>query len=82
MKLASKYRQQQQPPEEPIESWTGVRWEYKLLESGFDSAKLEELLNQLGLQGWEVVGLAGPRKDQMGAMPPPMLVAVLKRPAP
>lgn len=60
---------------------TRTRWEYKFVEvGGRKPQKMEDALNQLGQDGWELVSLAAPPKSQMGSFSTSSLVGILKRP--
>ena len=55
-----------------------IQWEYRVLStggflSGPKDSRLEDLLNELGLEGWEVVGLT--QRENTGKM-----TVVAKRP--
>ena len=57
----------QEPP--PVRSYAMRRYEYKVIDTG---KRVEQQLNELGAQGWQVVGVT--TKKQLFIAPPQAII--------
>lgn len=62
--------------QQPTAPWTGPRWEYRYVKD-----PKEDELNELGAQGWEVVGISEPTNMTQGRGGTRWTQLILKRPA-